>query len=170
MSASNLSRRNTGMPDSDVRELVTQHNLGQYWCLNAAIALSGVTYSASGFNVLVSGLVRRYTASTGGGFTGLNITTGRFAAVAAYVTSTGGTHAVAMGTSAASIGALSLPTGVPTTAYVYGLMIVGTAGAASGFTGGTTVLDGTNASAQFFNLNGPAGMAVQTAPITAVPG
>lgn len=170
MSASSLDRHNTALPNSDVRELVTQHNLGQYWVLNSAIALSTATYSSSAFQVLVSGVVRRFTAATGGGFTGITVGTGRFCYVAAAVTSTGATHSVYAGTSAASIGACALPTTVPATSYVYGLIQIGTAGAASAFTGGTTVLDGTNASAVFFNLAGPAGIACQTAPINTLPG
>jgi len=163
------SRRGTGLQNSDVAELVAQWNQSQYWVLNSAIALSTATYSASGFNVLASGTVHRFTASTGAGFTGLNIITGNVAVCVAWITSTGGTHNVAMANSAASIGVAALPT-FPATGYAYGLIIIGTAGAASGFTGGTTVLDGTNASALFFNLNGPSGMALSTASISVVPG
>lgn len=169
MPATAVVRRDTAMNDSDVSELTTQTNLAHgYWILNAAIALSGVTYSASAFMVLGSGTARFYAASTGAGFTGITVATGNVIVAAAYITSTGGTHAIAVGATAATFGAAALPV-VPSTAYHYGTILIKASGA-SAFTGGTTVLDGTNASAVFVNMNGPAAIAMTVASITLVPG
>ena len=169
MARATVTRRGTAMPDSDAAELVTQWNLGgSYWVLNAAIALSGVTYSASAFMVLATnGTARFYTASTGAGFTGITYATGNVGVVAAYITQAG-THIVAAGNSAASFGVCPLPT-IPATAMLYGLILFKGSGA-SAFTGGTTALDGTNASCQFFNMNGAAGFALGTSRISVVPG
>ena len=163
-------RRGTVMPDSDVKELVTQWNQGgSYWVLNSAIAINTTQFSASGFVILgTNGTAVRVTAvSTGGGFTGNTIATGNVAIVAAYITQAG-THAIAFGTTAASFGVAPIPT-VPATSYVYGAILIKASGA-SAFTGGTTDLAGTNASAVFINLNGPAGFAFGTARISVVPG
>ena len=162
MAKATVVRRATGMPPSDVTELLTQWNAGgSYWVLNAAIALSTATYSASAFMVLATnGTAKYFTAATGAGFTGITAATGNVVIVAAYITQAG-THI-------ASFGVAALPT-IPATAYAYGAILI-KASNASAFTGGTTALDGTNASAVFVNLNGPAGFAFSTARISAVPG
>lgn len=169
MAKATVVRRATGMPTSDVTELLTQWNAGgSYWVLNAAIALSTATYSASAFMVLATnGTAKYFTAATGAGFTGITAATGNVVIVAAYITQAG-THIVAAGATAASFGVAALPT-IPATAYAYGAILI-KASNASAFTGGTTALDGTNASAVFVNLNGPAGFAFSTARISAVPG
>lgn len=170
MAKKTLPRRGTALPDSDVQELVTQWNAGQYWVLNAAIALSGTTYSASMMTILATnGTARHYTLSTGAGFTGITVATGNYAVCVAYITQAG-THVVA-GTGASATGnwnGAGIPT-IPSTAFAYGAVLIRCSGT-SGFTGGTTALDGTNASAIFINLNGPAGMAFSTAAISVVPG
>lgn len=169
MAIATLTRRGTAMNDSDVAELVTQHNASSsYWVLNSAIALSTTTYSASAFMVLgTNATAEWYTASTGAGFTGNTIATGNVAIVAAWVTQAG-THGITFGTTAGSFGVAAIPT-IPTTAFGIGVILLKASGA-SAFTGGTTVLDGTNASAIFVNLNGPAGIALSTAAISLVPG
>ena len=162
-------RRATGMPESEVDELLTQHNLIQTaWVLNAVIALNTTQFSGTEFFIAERGTMRIITAfGTGGGFTGITAETGNVVIVAAYITSSG-THVVAAGATALSFGVAALPT-VPTSAIAYGLVMI-KASDASAFTGGTTVLDGTNASAVFVNLNGPSAIALETSPISVVPG
>jgi hypothetical protein len=170
MPATPVTRRGTGRPDSDVYELVEQHNLAHgYWVLNAAIAINSAVYTASAFMVLASGSTKYYPAGAASTqFTGTNLVTGNVMIGVAYITQAG-THGFAISTSAATYGALTLPTTVPSTAYVYGTILVKASGT-SAFTGGTTALDGTNASAIFTNLNGPAGIAFQVSSISRVPG
>jgi|SRR5690349_3764515 len=171
MAKKTLPRRGTGLVDSDVNELVTQWNAGgSYWVLNAAIAISTATYSASNMVILATnGTARFYTATTGATFSGITVVTGNYLIAVAYVTQAG-THVVA-GTGASATGSWNgcgIPT-IPSTAFAYGAILIRCSGA-SGFTGGVTALDGTNASAIFVNLNGPAGMAFSTAAISVVPG
>ena len=161
-------RRGTAMPDSDVSELVSQHNIANdNWTLSTAIALSGVTYSVAATWVAHQGTLRAIAASTGAGFTAFTIATGNVAVYAAYITQAG-THAIVAGATAGSFGVAVLPV-VPSTALALGVILIKASGG-SAFTGGTTVLDGTNASAVFINLIGPSGMALSTAPITKLPG
>lgn len=171
MAIKTKERRGTGMPDSDVHSLVTNWNAGgSYWVLNAAIALSTATYSASMMTILATnGTARHYTASTGASFSGITVATGNYAICIAYITQAG-THVV-VGTGASATGnwnGAGIPT-IPSTAFAYGAILIRCSGA-SAFTGGTTALDGTNASAIFVNLNGPAGIAVATSAISVVPG
>lgn len=163
-------RRGTAMLDSDVAEVISQWNLGgSYWVLNSAIAINSTQFSLSAFVILGTNAtaIRVTAAATGGGFTGINLVTGNVMIVAAYITQAG-THGIAAGSSAASFGGAPIPT-IPSTAYAYGCILI-KASTTSGFTGGTTVLDGTNASAVFINLNGPAGFAFSTGRLSVVPG
>lgn len=170
MGKATATRRGTAMPDSDVKELVSQWNQGgSYWVLNSAIAVNTTQFSLSAFVILGTNAtaIRVTAAGTGGGFTGVNLVTGNVMIVAAYITQAG-THGLSFGTSAGSFGGAAIPT-VPSTAYAYGCILI-KASTTSGFTGGTTVLDGTNASALFINLNGPAGFAFSTGRLSVVPG
>lgn len=171
MSDSAVVIRGTGRTDSDVVELVTQVNKGgQYWILSSpalGVATAAATFSLDKFYIAGTNKVYQQATATGGGFTAITLATGNYLLVGAYRT-VAGTLGLAAGTAGATIGAATMPT-VPATAHAYGLILLSTTGA-SGFTGGTTELDGTNANAVFFNLLGAAPFAVSTSPITTVPG
>jgi hypothetical protein len=163
-------RRGTAMEDSDVKELVAQWALANHaWVFNSAIGVNTTQFSGSQFQIMNSGgsIVNVAAFATGGGFTGLTVVTNCYGLVAAYITQAG-THVVAMGATAATMGGMGLPS-VPSTAYLYGMVIIRPS-SASAFTGGTTALDGTNASAIFINTNGPSALVLHTAPISVVPG
>ena len=164
-----VERRDTGMPSSDVSELVVQHNLiNQAWVLNAVVALNTTQFSGTEFFIAEKGTMRIITAfGTGGGFTGITAVTNNVVVCVGYIT-TDGTHVVAAGAEAGSFGVAALPV-VPTSAIAYAMIMI-KACDGSAFTGGTTVLDGTNASAVFVNLLGPTAIALETSPITVIPG
>lgn len=170
MTQTALFHRATGMPDSDVVEIVSQHNiLTSTFVLSSptlGVSTGNATYSATKFFIAATNFVIQQATVTGPGFTGINIATGAFALVAAYRT-VAGTHIVVAGTTGATVGAAKMPV-VPATANAYALMLIG--GGATAFTGATTELDATNAATVFWNLTGPGGIAVSTSPITLVPG
>lgn len=165
-----VQRRDTAMDSSDVAELLIQHNLIQNaWVLNiATMAVNTTQFSGIEFFVAEEGTMRVVTAfSTGGGFTGITAVTANVVVCVGYILSSG-THVVAAGAEAGSFGVAALPV-VPASGVAYGMILIKACGT-SAFTGGTTVLDGTNASAAFFNLIGPTAIALATSPITLVPG
>lgn len=156
----------SGISSSDTAELVIQHNIvaGTFVLSSPTLGVStgNATFSATKFYIAATNFVVVQATATGASFTGINIATGAYVLVAAYRT-IAGTNAIIAGATGATIGACAMPV-VPSTANAYGLILLG--GGATAFTGGATELDATNAGAVFWNLTGPAGIAVSTAPIT----
>lgn len=176
MSQSALTRRGTGLPDSDVVEGVNQLNLiNQYFVLSSpglGVSTGNATFSIDKFRIMGTNKIYVQATLTGvsvtnNGLTGLNLATGNFGFLALYRT-LAGTVAVVAGASGASIGVAVLPTTIPSTAHAFGLILLSCTNTA--FTGGTTELDATNGNAVIMNLVGAAAVCVSTAPISTGPG
>lgn len=177
MPIASIQRWGTAMPQSEVKEVVSQ------WTIATGYYIVPETTSANAYKPVIQDItgnaaasVTRFMVIKPGGilqiatgqltFTGINVATGAFALVGAYAQSAG-TLAVVAGTAGATINAVGLPV-IPSTAFAFGMIVIG--GGATAFTGGTTALDATNAGAIMFDIDGPSAIALSTGPITTVPG
>lgn len=159
-------RSGAGYSSEETKEVVGQYNaLVGSWVLSSptlGISTGNATFSATKFYIAGTNRVYIQATVTGASFSGISVTAGTYALVAAY-RSAASAHAVIAGTAGATLGAATMPI-VPAGNIPYGLIRL--APTDTDFVGGTTELDATNANAVFWNLSGSSPIAVQTAQIT----